>query len=524
MNTTDSSTLRFPALSTTHTKTTMLHRFWSVAIGAILTFSAAAQSPGSITPSDITGQPSNIFLQPGEVHIIGGPRAGAVNPIGLEDGLYYYQVTDLSGETLLSAEPIADRWAEVSGGRFVASSKYPHGFVGAPFGPGGSLLVPVSPFFPDPTGEYRVWFIGQEAYEEGGPQNGFEAIRSKSATFIVSPDGLPVPAQTEICGFIYYDFTESGDIDQFDPGNRRDPFEVPLGNWLVRLNDEPPVPADIDGFYSFFVETNPNATHRITSLVPREQWVGEDGGRWAPTTFLPAVQGSPQIALISPDVPKKRADFGILFMVNTPGLGQDEMHWGSSSGGTTLWACEQIDENHNGVADWREAVNSMNLRWNFTVADFNWFRLRPFRPDETRFKVSYRAPFFIAFAQLRFYLNLNDRGVLAYRLSRSVCATVLNATCGNLQTTVFVDSPQTPPGVLESLDSMLARVRTLLGDDCAANSGPILNPAYPECIQTILDCLTEWGGINSDGAQVFTKAERAPTVKYRTRREEEPRR
>lgn len=80
---------------------------------------AAAQLSGAIFTSTANGQTvnGNLYDAKTDVYLNGGPQNN--NDPGLNDGNYYFQVTDPSGAVLLSADDISCRQVVVSGGRII---------------------------------------------------------------------------------------------------------------------------------------------------------------------------------------------------------------------------------------------------------------------------------------------------------------------------------------------------------------------------------------------------------------------
>src|SRR3954470_20463961 len=71
----------------------------------------------------------NIFPSKEAVYLDGGPGPGAPKTAaGLDDGIYVFQVTDPSGKTLLSTDPVECRQFTISGGIIIntAPSTCPH--------------------------------------------------------------------------------------------------------------------------------------------------------------------------------------------------------------------------------------------------------------------------------------------------------------------------------------------------------------------------------------------------------------
>lgn len=106
----------------------------------------------------------NIYALSTDVYLSGGPQNN--NASGLADGTYYFQVTDPSGNTLLSTDIALCRQLLVSGGRVAGptgpSCRHAHGT----FDPAdGTLPVQLFPFNPTPNAgnEYKAWLIAQTA-------------------------------------------------------------------------------------------------------------------------------------------------------------------------------------------------------------------------------------------------------------------------------------------------------------------------------------------------------------------------
>lgn len=83
----------------------------------------AAGVPGAIFTTNATGTVvnSNLFNSKCAVYLDGGPGPNApAKAAGLPDGEYYFQVTDPSGATLLSTDPVSNRKFRVSRGVITA--------------------------------------------------------------------------------------------------------------------------------------------------------------------------------------------------------------------------------------------------------------------------------------------------------------------------------------------------------------------------------------------------------------------
>src|SRR6476469_4243979 len=140
-------------------------RFSVAAIGLGLLFCslpALAQFPGAVTTTTEGGVAQTVFSDKSDVFFTAGPTATPCAAIQfVNDGQYYFQVTDLSGATLLSSDPVSERLVTVHGGVLATYNGHTHDTNGAdvpaeesseeselaPFrGPCGALSVRLAPF------------------------------------------------------------------------------------------------------------------------------------------------------------------------------------------------------------------------------------------------------------------------------------------------------------------------------------------------------------------------------------------
>ena len=304
--------------------------------------------------------------------------------------------------------------------------------------------------------------------DAGGPcGSSFNLTNGLGVTF--NAGGLT----TSIRGRVFADYNANGAFDESEG-------ELPLEGWKVRLESTcgtSEVFSDADGFYEVLRDRD-GLEHVVTSIAPPPGYVLEVvPGRWLATVENPVV--------VVADVEEVTVDFGAAFLTNTfgptytAGIG----YW-HNAGEPLLAACDPL---------WREVLNDLCLRTNQTQAD-------PALEAETLFLIDLQAPFADEFQRLADYLTGATHGVLAYNLSKQFAATNLNYSCGPLAgETVFVDRFGT--GELFSLEDMIAQTRELLCMPCAANSGP---GGDEYCRELIMNCLTEWEGLNSDGSRTYT--------------------
>ena len=150
---------------------------------------------GSISVALQDGQPAAavIFEDKCDAYLVVGQEEG---PPRLPDGDYFFQVTDVSGEALLSSDEVRFRQFQVADGAIEGVSGEGSHAVGSDNISGGAT-VELCPFTDssDSSGMYQVWvtrvedFQGDvEAVESSAPDShGFLAARSARGLFAVSP-------------------------------------------------------------------------------------------------------------------------------------------------------------------------------------------------------------------------------------------------------------------------------------------------------------------------------------------------
>lgn len=138
-------------------------------IVAALTFVLAMSAPsafaavsGAIYTTDKTATivNGNTFANAGDVYISGGPQNKNAN--GLDDGTYYFQVTDPSGGTLLSTDNAVCRQLTVSGGRVTGSTGPACKHANGTFNPANGVTpVQLAPFSTTPNAGnvYKAWVV-----------------------------------------------------------------------------------------------------------------------------------------------------------------------------------------------------------------------------------------------------------------------------------------------------------------------------------------------------------------------------
>jgi hypothetical protein len=171
----------------------------------------AAAPSGAIFTTVADGSEVNFNIYPSKdaVYLDGGPGPGAPQTAaGLDDGTYVFQVTDPSGKTLLSTDPVACRQFTVTNG--IITSVAPSGGCAHVTGldvDHGALTVQLMPYndTPNPGGEYKVWATMVTDYacypdlskvdcSARGSKHGFIPADSKTDNFKVG--GAPLEIDT----------------------------------------------------------------------------------------------------------------------------------------------------------------------------------------------------------------------------------------------------------------------------------------------------------------------------------------
>jgi hypothetical protein len=155
----------------------------AAALAAALPLTGASAAPatqlsGAIFTTDVSGVPVNLnhYAAKEDVYLNGGPGINAPDSAaGLPKGTYSYQVTDPSGKTLLSTDPVACRQVRVDqSGRF--SDVAPSGACGHVTGVDGEdlgITVQLFPYADTPNngGVYKVWLTPTSQLDCSAPGN-----------------------------------------------------------------------------------------------------------------------------------------------------------------------------------------------------------------------------------------------------------------------------------------------------------------------------------------------------------------
>jgi hypothetical protein len=181
-------------------------------LGMAVSPATAAGLSGAIFTTVADGSEVNFNIYPSKdaVYLDGGPGPGAPQTAaGLPDGIYVFQVTDPSGKTLLSTDPVQCRQFTVTNGIITSTAPSPAGcaHVTGTDIDHGATTIQLLPYndTPNPGGEYKVWATMVSNYAcnadlttvdctAKGSKHGFVPADSKTDNFKVG--GAPVEIDT----------------------------------------------------------------------------------------------------------------------------------------------------------------------------------------------------------------------------------------------------------------------------------------------------------------------------------------
>ncbi len=254
--------------------------------------------PGAIFTSleDGSSVNHNLYDDKRDVYLNAGPGPNAPQTAaGLPDGYYYFQVTDPSGKTLLSMDPVYCREVIVKDGRivkFASEGRYytvgngknsqtiPAHIEGWEYGQHDfgisvdhqSLSIQLMPYKDTPNrgGEYKVWitptdkFVGDNTSVDNPRYfHGFVPGWSKTDNYKVK-----MKRQTNVASLTIYkieDVNGDGKLDIAEPG---------IANWEIHVED----PLGVTNIYwtdnngSIEIDVPVDGTYIITEIVP-SGWV-----------------------------------------------------------------------------------------------------------------------------------------------------------------------------------------------------------------------------------------------------------
>jgi hypothetical protein len=390
----------------------------------------------------------NVYNKAQDVYLNGGPRQPG--SAGLPNGEYYCQVTTPSGVLLGSSVWLPDPTPilVVNGGFQtnyqlidIVRKQSNHSKAG---------------FDDSPNMEYKVWVSADSS---------FSNKLSKTDNFKVR-QGPPLPAQTEICAFKYYDFNQN---QVWDEGEQAIPgwkFELRIGTTVVST-----LFTDVDGKVQW-LRNQDNTEYMVFEIMPEGDIYG--AGEWCNTT--------PMCQTVIANGPTKVVYFGNVFMVLEPryGYGVSKGGWHNQNGKAVLAAC----------GDWWTDLNTLSLVW----------------PNKTPFQitpVNGQLNNDIAHAQLAAWIvGVGALGEEKYILSTQYATLWLNVHCGPMSTLaggLYIISYQYNGNV----EGEFEEAEELLGDGDATD-------------QDLLDLADLFDGVNKNDRPIYEEVpdDTPPDVMY----------
>jgi hypothetical protein len=439
---------------------------------AIVVLPAMAADPvkGAIftTTNGGTTVNGNIYASKDAVYLNGGPQPNAPCGVGgLEpDGDYYFQVTDPSGATLLSTDPIENRRVTVSGGlitAYVDDNVDPPPHVTGDGKCPDAISVQLAPYNDtlNSGGEYKVWMTPVGSYSTDTTVGTFGFINSQSKTdnFKVRTSSNGTDLDVGIVGNKFYDADTDGVWDADEPG---------IGGW--RIYKKPPeIPDEIDttsvgqiGQYSFLVAPK-SGDYTITEGKPQAGFFPYSA--WRPTT---ATSGSVSVGTEDTTGP----DFGNVCL--------------GAGGGLTLgfWS----NQNGQNLIVTRDSKNKPTTT--LTPAALALLGGTGGTPYLRNANGTYFVPVNPnGYTQFRNWLLKADATNMAYMLSAQLAAMKLNVNNGNVSGNALIYAP----GTLSANSSGYATVNALMAEATAslqANGNTVKAGAtrtYQEALKIALD-------------------------------------
>jgi hypothetical protein len=222
---------------------------WAFVAFAALPHPASANISGAIytTNADSSMVNENLYANKDDVYLSGGPRPPSCSSPGLDDGTYYFQVTDPNGSTLLSTDPLDCRVVTVTNGVVTAYGPAAAGctahLAGVPIADCGEtppkITVQLSPYndTPNAGGVYKLWMtpIGDVAAGCDPTTTGagcFVNSSSKTDNFRVANQNTPPSLQSELDIFKFCDVNGNGVLDP-------DELLFGLSGWTMNVTGTP---------------------------------------------------------------------------------------------------------------------------------------------------------------------------------------------------------------------------------------------------------------------------------------------
>jgi hypothetical protein len=293
-------------------------RLLAISTLACLGGAAYAQLPGSIFTTKPNGATvnGNIYTDIEDVYLNGGPQN--LNAQGMQDGTYFFQVTNPNGRDVLSTTLARHRFIVVNNGRFEGRSDFlgaagnhmaggtsitPHKESAGP-SPNGGIGVQLFPF--DETtnngGEYKAWVMLYRKDKNPGTGKDYSDTATYSS---INIDGYHVdfvhrwaktdnfkirpkknPGEGALSGTKWFDFNMDGVKDATEPPIQGFIIKVILGG---SVNTTLTLTTDDQGFWST-QKYSAGTPYKVFEVLPPDAPYGSSASKkWRQTS--PGVAG-----------------------------------------------------------------------------------------------------------------------------------------------------------------------------------------------------------------------------------------
>jgi len=426
-----------------------------LAAGCLWAGTASAHAiSGAIFTSTVSGETvnANTYDFKADVYLNGGPNnAPGCSGGALEDGTYYFQVTDPSGSVLLSSDGITDREFQVTGGEISTNlGTHASGLTS----PCGSLAIQLIPYATTPNngGVYKVWITRVSDFEAACGVGvdcglgGFVPGHTKTDNFKVrDDDDEEIDLEGALEAYKFYDHNASGTFDAGDTA---------LPNWKMTLQS---ANQGVDSTQF----TGADGTTTWDPLIPDNDYFVTEGtpieGNWVhSTTIYLGHDGSPQNPAGPLEVfANETTTVAFGNYCTKPSKGKTLGFWSNKNGQALVGA------------DDLALLASLNLR----------------NADGSNFDPT-------TYAQLRAWLLAGTATNMAYMLSVQLAAMELNVHNGIVNGSAYY----VPAGL--TINQLMAAANTTLGADGYTPSGDPLR-SYQEQLKNWLDQLNNNAGVLS---------------------------
>ena len=387
-------------------------------VAGMVTPAAAVPLPGAIftTNNTCTQVNGNIYDAKDAVYLNGGPQnhPGAA---GLADGVYYVQVTDPGGSTLLgtsvgSTNPTP---VTVAAGVFTSCVQLSNLVLKASDGTAGFDTTPNS------GNEYKVWISKDPLFANNSTKTDNFKVRSEE------------PPLSVITGVKFYDANVNG---------VQDAGELPIAGWRFTLWS-----TTYSEFVPYTNTTDVNGVYRFENLEPATYGLCEVIPQAAPT-WLPTTRTVEFPITVPPNPPTYQ--FGNVCLGSSGGAGGGIGFWSNKNGEAVFAGISKVDT-------FCASDNAPTATSQSTLTFLSSLNL--VKGDGTAFDPT-------TYCQFRTWILGATAVNMAYMLSAQMAAMQLNVVKGFVDPTALVYAPGVPSANafgFTTIAALLTDANTALG-------------------------------------------------------------